>query len=106
MEWNLHPSRTYPFVATYLEEKVLVKIENKAIMTFLPKMGYNQTTARAVVYGPAEHGGIGIKSLYAEQPVAQITALSQHLRLGSPLGGTIRLNLNWVQIIAGIGTQY
>jgi hypothetical protein len=93
---------TYSSVATYLEEKELVKIENKAIMVFLPKMGYNRTTARAVVCGPAEQGGIGIKSLYAEKSIAQITALIQHTRLYSPLGRTIRINLDWVQITAGI----
>ena len=71
-------------------------------MVFLPKMGYNRNTARAVVYGPAKHGGIGIKHLYAEQSIAQITALIQHTRLCSPLGRTICINLDWVQIIAGI----
>jgi hypothetical protein len=30
------PAITYPFVATYMAEKDLVKIENKALMTFLP----------------------------------------------------------------------
>jgi hypothetical protein len=74
-------------VATYLEEKELVKIENKATMVFLPKIGDNRTTAQAIVYGPAEQGGIGIKSLYAEQSIAQTTALMQHTRLYLPLKG-------------------
>ena len=96
--WNAIyiPGVTYLSVATYLQEKELVQIESKAIMVFLPKMGYNRTTARAVVYGPAEQGGIGIKSLYAEQSIAQITALMQHTRLYSPLEKTIRKNLDWV----------
>jgi hypothetical protein len=81
---------------------VLEKIENKALMTFLPKMGYNRNTARAVVYSPEEHGGIGIKNLYAEQLLAQITAIMQHTRLASPLGRTILINFDWVPIIAGI----
>jgi hypothetical protein len=65
-------------------------------------MGYNRNTARAVVYGPAKHGGIGIKHLYAEQSIAQITALLQHTRLNSPLGRTMFINLECVQMIAGI----
>ena len=94
LAWNAIyiPGVTYPFVATYLE--VLEKIVNKAIMVFLLKTGYNRNTARAVVYGPAEHGGIGIKHLYAEQSIAQITALLQHTRLNSMLGRTICINLN------------
>jgi hypothetical protein len=71
-------------------------------MTFLPRMGYNCNTARAIVYGPAEQGGIGIKNLYAEQSQAQISALMQHTQLKSPMGRTILINLDWVQIIAGI----
>jgi hypothetical protein len=70
--WNsiYIPGVTYPFVATYLEENTLLKIENKAIMTFSPKMRYNRTTSRAAIYGPEDHGGIGIKNLYAEQSIA------------------------------------
>jgi hypothetical protein len=72
------------------------------MIVFLPKMGYNRNTARAVVVGPAEQGGIGIKHLYAEQAIKQIKALIQHTRLNSPLGRTICISLDWVQIIAGI----
>jgi hypothetical protein len=49
-------------------------------------MGYNQHTARAVVYRPEECGGIGIKNLYVKQLIAQINALIQHTRIESPLG--------------------
>ena len=44
-------------------------------MAFLPKMGYNRHTARAIVYGAEEHGGIGVENLYAEQSIEQIKAL-------------------------------
>jgi hypothetical protein len=71
-------------------------------MVFLPKVGYNQHTARAVVYGPQECGGIGVKNLYVEQSVKQIKALIQHTRIKSPLGDIMSINLDWVQLIAGI----
>jgi hypothetical protein len=75
-------------------------------MTFLPRMGYNRNTARAVlVYGPERYGGLGIKNLYAEQSLAQINAILQHQRMDSPLGKIITINLEWVQIIAGIQNQ-
>ena len=102
--WNAMyiPAVAYPFVATYMTEKDLVKVENKVLMTFLPRKGYNRKTPRAVVYGPEQNGGLGIKNLYAEQSLAQINALLQHKRMGSPLGKIIAINLEWVQIIAGI----
>jgi hypothetical protein len=96
------PAVAYPTVATYFQEADLTKLENKALMVFLPKMGYNQHTARAVVYGPEECGGIGIKYLYVEQSIEQIKALIQHTRIESPLGDIMSINLDWVQLIAGI----
>jgi hypothetical protein len=96
------PAVAHPTVATYFQEADLAKLENKALMAFLPKIGYNQHTARAVVYGPEECGGIGIKNLYNEQSIAQINALIQHTRIESPLGDIISINLDWVQLIAGI----
>ena len=101
--WNsiYIPAIAYPLVATYLSKETLTKIENKALMKFLPKMGYNRNTARAVIYGPEKMGGVGIKNLYVEQSIEQIKAFTQHTRLNSPLGKTIQTNLDWVQLIAG-----
>jgi hypothetical protein len=58
--WNAMyiPAVAYPFVATYMTEKDLVKVENKALMTFLPREGYNWNTVRAVVYRPDQNGGL------------------------------------------------
>ena len=102
--WNAIyiPAIAYPLVATYLTEDALTRIENKALVTFLPKMGYNRNTARAVIYGPEKMGGVGIKNLYVEQSIEQIKAFTQHTRMESPLGKTIQINLDWVQLIAGI----
>ena len=80
------PAVAYPLVATHFQEKDLNKIENKALMSFLPKIGYNRNTPRVVVYGPTECGGIGIKNLFVDQSVEQINAYIQHTRLDSPLG--------------------
>jgi hypothetical protein len=88
--------------ATHFQEKDLTTIKNKALTSFLPKMGYNKNTARAVVYGPQECGGIGIKNLYVKQSVEQIKAYMQHTRLESPLGHIVQINRIWVQLIAGI----
>ena len=102
--WNsiYIPSIAYPLVATYIDEDSLNKIESRALMAFLPKMGYNRNTARAVIYGPEEYGGLGIKNLYVEQSIEQIKAFMQHTRLDSPLGKTMLINLDWAQLIAGI----
>ena len=46
-------------------------------------------------------GGVGIKNLYVEQSIEQIKAFTQHTRMESPLGKTMQINLDWVQLIAG-----
>jgi hypothetical protein len=96
------PAVAYPLGATYFQEADLTKLQNKALMQFLPKMGYNKHTARAVVYGPEECGGMGIKNLYIEQSLEQINVFMQHTRLESPLGDIMNINLDCVQLIAGI----
>jgi hypothetical protein len=92
----------YPLVATHFQEKDLNKIENKELTSFLPKIGYNCYTPRAVVYGPTVCGGIDIKNLFVEQSVKQINAYIQHTRLDSPLGKIMHITMDWVQLVAGI----
>ena len=46
-------------------------------------------------------GGVGIKNLYVEQSIEQIKAFTQHTRMESPLGKTMQINLDWVQLISG-----
>ena len=101
--WNAIyiPSVAYPLLATYFQEEDLMSLENRALMAFLPKMGFNRHTACAVVYGPEDSGGLGTKNLYVEQSVEQIKALTQHIRLASPLRKIMRINIDWVQLIAG-----
>jgi hypothetical protein len=97
------PAVAYLLVATHFQDRDLNKIKNKALMTFLPKIGYNQNTPRAVVYGPAKcEGLLGIKNLYVEQSVKQINAYIHHTQLDSPFGKIMRITMNWVQLIAGI----
>ena len=43
------PAVAYPMVATHFQEQDLNKVKNKALMTFLPKFGYNRHMPRAVV---------------------------------------------------------
>jgi hypothetical protein len=71
-------------------------------MQFLPKMRFNKHTARAVVYGPKKCGEMGIKNLYVKQSLEQINIFMQHTRLESPLGNIMNINLDWVQLMAGI----
>jgi hypothetical protein len=96
------PAVAYPLVASHFQEKELNKLKNKALASFLPKMGFNWHTPRAVVYRPQECGGIGIKNLYVEQSVKQIKAYMQHTRMDSPLRHIIQISRNWVQLIVGI----
>ena len=44
--WNALyiPSVAYPLLATYFQEEDLTSLENKVLMAFLPKMGFNRHT--------------------------------------------------------------
>jgi hypothetical protein len=76
--WNsiYIPAVAYPLVATHFQEKDLNRIENKALMAFLPKIGYNRHTPRAVVYGPEECGGMASKTYTWNNPTSKSTLIS------------------------------
>ena len=101
MECNIHTIGGTPTTSTYFQEEDLTSLENRALMAFLLIMGFNRHTACAVVYGPEESRGLGIKTLFVEQSVEQIKALTQRIQLESPLGKIMRINIDWVQLIAG-----
>jgi hypothetical protein len=58
-----------------------------AVDKFLSGMGYDHSTPRALIYGPSKFGGLGIQHLYI---------------WNSLLGQAFRINLNYLQLTAGI----
>jgi len=53
-------SAGFPLPTTYFTEQQLDAAQSPVFSALLPGMGYNRHTVRAVVYGPAEWGGMNL----------------------------------------------
>jgi hypothetical protein len=63
-------------------------------------MGYVQSTPRALIYGPSESGGFGIRHLYTEMLGMKLDTVVSHIRADTQLGRAFRMN--YLQLTAGI----
>ena len=100
------PAMLYCLPATNISEKVLDKIQNKALESFVPALGYNKTFPRAVLLGPTDYGGEAIPHLYTEGRIQQIEYLMMHIRANTELGILFKINIDWLQLTAGLGEGF
>jgi hypothetical protein len=80
------------------------QIHKYAVDKFLSVMGYDHNTHRALVYRPAEYGGLGIRHLYTETLGMKLDTFISHIRAKSDLGTTFIINLNYIQLLSGLST--
>ena len=70
----------------------------------LAAAGYCSKMPRAVVFGPAELGGMSWDSAYGIMVYEQIKLLLGSLRMEDTVGKLLRLQLQWLQIFSGTST--
>ena len=96
------PSIRYGLGTCYFTTEDLLRIQRPAVNFALSKMGYNQHTPRAVVYGPRALGALGLPSLLLEQGLQQLQFITRHLRSPhSPLRPLFQLSIEWYRMLAG-----
>jgi hypothetical protein len=96
------PSLKYGLPSTSLSFCQIDDIHKFAVDKFLSGMGYDPSTPRALIYGPSEFGGFGIRHLYTEMVGMKLDTVVSHLRADTQLGKAFRINLNYLQLTAGI----
>jgi hypothetical protein len=70
------------------------------------KMGYKRTTAKAILYGPWQYGGVDLHRLYDKQGIDSLQQFLKHYRTRTtPIGNTTEIALAWAQYIAGTSTS-
>ena len=99
------PTITYCLRACTFSQEQLDKIQAPALYKFLPAMGWNRTTSRAIIHGPEELGGFNIPPLYAIQCAAKIVSMFTNIQAQTELGKLLVINTNWVQLVTGLKTQ-
>lgn len=81
-----------------------MKIQQMIIGNSLAVAGFSSKMPRAVVFGPVRYGGMRWESPYSILLHAQIKMLIGSLRLNDTVGKLIRLQLRWLQVLAGTTT--
>jgi hypothetical protein len=97
-------SMVYSLTAVNLNEQQLTIIQRRATSYCTQAAGFEITFPKAVVHGPISFGGLGFKHLFVESCIGKIEAIICHINKKSPLGTSMKTNLNWIQLHAGIGT--
>ena len=77
-------------------------LERKIIGPSLAVAGYSSKMPRAVVFGPATKGGLQWATPHSMLLSAQITMLIGSLRLNDVVGQMLRIQLEWLQLYAGV----
>ena len=97
----LIPSLEFALATASLTRAECFSAHSPGLIPCIRKAGFASTTARAIIHGPLELGGANFTSLYAAQISSQVSLLQHHLRVKGNVGDLIRINLGWMQLIAG-----
>jgi hypothetical protein len=103
MEYNAFymPGLGYGTPATTLSKKECEEIQRPVVNAILPKMGIARTAPRAVVFGTAQYGGLGLTHLMALQGHKCLQYLLGRLRCGDATGRLIQMLLEYTQLECG-----
>ena len=81
---------------TCLKDELIQKNTTKLLQMFLNKMGYANSTSRAVIYGPIDMGGMALYDLELEIGIGQIERMIHGMNEKQQLGQLTRATLrNW-----------
>jgi hypothetical protein len=69
----------------------------------LPKIHLNRNTARSIIFGPANLGGLGLPHLYNYQGFVKISLFLGHIQLQDKTGKLLLVSLSHLQLFVGIG---
>ena len=96
------PSMTYPLPSSTLSDSNCRSLQCSFKQVFLPKYGFNRNTPNAVVYGPAEYGGLALRDLSVEKSVSQIYLFLACVRSQGVASKLALIAVSWGQFLAGI----
>jgi len=100
----LIPKLTYSVPALTMSEEECKEIQSPSIMAVLPRLHVNRNTARSIIFGPAQYGGLGLPTVYSEQSLGQLIYFVGHVNLGDKTGNLILISLSYLQLLSGSAT--
>jgi hypothetical protein len=96
-------SLKYGLPSTSLSYEQIDKFHRYTVDKFISAMGIDHSTHRALIYGPSEYGGFGVRHVHTEMMGMKLETLISHLWAGTDLSILFIININHIQLYAGIG---
>jgi hypothetical protein len=96
------PLMKYSLPACSLSRSEIDHIQNATLDKFLPFMGYEHGSPRALIHGSIEMGGCEIPHLLTEIMGIKIESLISHIRANSMWGKSFCININYLQLCSGL----
>jgi hypothetical protein len=87
--------------AMTLSKKDCEEIQRPVVNAILPNMGIAWNAPRALVFGTAQYGGLGLTYLTALQGHTRLNYLLGHLRCGDATGRLVQMLLEYTQLEYG-----
>jgi len=97
---------TFPLLALTLTEAQCHVIQSPALMALLPKLHLNRHTARSIIHGPRQLGGMSIPHLYTKQGLDGLKFLVGHLRAQDKTCKLILISHSCLQLLLGVSTNF
>ena len=79
-------------------------IQSPILNECLACSGYNRRMPRAVVFGPAQYGGMGWEEINTTAMYEATNLALKHLKRDDDVGKLIKINIETTQLLAGVGT--
>jgi hypothetical protein len=95
------PSLRYGTPATTLTKQDCEEIQKPVANAILPKMGIARSAQRAIIFGTAQFGGLGLTHLVTMQGHTILQYLLGHLRCGDAMGHLMQILLEYSQLKCG-----
>ena len=93
----------YPLAALTLTEKECTKIMDPILSAALSKTSISKNFPRHVLYGPQDHGSLGLHSLHTTQGAIHISKLQEYLAADTITGHLFRTSIEFCKLHLGIG---
>jgi hypothetical protein len=99
----LQPILRYPLGATSFNSTQCATLDASFMGPILSKMGLSSKTARAIIYGPIDHGGgLGHGNTETMQGQEHLTLFLCHIRQQDQLGKVLRISLDTLNLFLGL----
>ena len=99
----LLPKLRYQPPLLSLSQSECNQLQSTTLMALLPKLNVNRHTARSIIHGPEELGGMDLPHIYTTQGVEKLKLFLGHLRLQDRTGLLLHCDLALLQLLSGTG---